>query len=219
KAAHPNSRFTAPAKNNPCLSKFADDPQGVPISAIIFGGRRSTTVPLVLQAFNWAHGVFLGATMGSETTAAATGQVGVVRRDPMAMLPFCGYDMGSYLQHWLDMQARIPNPPKIFQVNWFRKGSNGKFLWPGYGENMRVLNWIIQRAHGRIGAQETPIGWVPRSTDLDLSGLNVPAEKIEQARAINPAEWKTELESMRDWFDKLGPTLPRTLELQRQLLL
>ena len=219
KAAHPNSRFTAPMKNNPWLSPRASDPEGVPISAIIFGGRRSTTIPLVAQSFNWTHGVFFGATMGSETTAAATGQVGVVRRDPMAMLPFCGYDMGSYLQHWLDMQKSIPLPPKIFQVNWFRKGSDGAFLWPGFGENMRVLKWVIDRAHGRIGAQETPIGWVPRSTDLDLSGLDLPAETVEAARDIDPAEWREELRSLDAWFETIGSTLPKALRLQRDLLL
>ena len=219
KAAHPNSRFTAPMANNPALSRFAHDPTGVPISAIIFGGRRSSTVPLALQAFNWTHGVYLGATMGSETTAAATGQVGVVRRDPMAMLPFLGYDAGSYLQHWLDMQERIPNPPKVFMVNWFRKGADGKFLWPGYGENMRVLKWVIDRSHGRVDAQETPLGWVPSAGDLDLTGLDVPRERAEQATRIDPAEWEQELESQKEWFDKLGWTLPRQLELQRQLLL
>jgi phosphoenolpyruvate carboxykinase (GTP) len=219
KAAHPNSRFTTPMVNNPMLGERAGDPRGVPISAIIFGGRRSTTVPLVVQSFNWTHGVFFGATMGSETTAAATGQVGIVRRDPMAMLPFCGYDMGSYLQHWLDMQKLIPNPPKIFQVNWFRKSDDGRFVWPGFGENMRVLRWITDRANGRIGAQETPIGWVPRATDLDLSGLNVPTADLEAARAIHPHEWKQELASLDEWFEKIGPTLPPALRLQRDLLL
>jgi phosphoenolpyruvate carboxykinase (GTP) len=219
KAAHPNSRFTAPMANNPALSRFAHDPRGVPISAVIFGGRRSNTVPLVLQAFNWTHGVYLGATMGSETTAAATGQVGVVRRDPMAMLPFLGYDAGSYLQHWLDMQERIPNPPKLFLVNWFRKGSDGKFLWPGYGDNMRVLKWVLDRCHGRINAQETFLGWVPYAGDLDLGGLDLPREDLEQATRIDLGEWEYELESQKEWFDKLGPSLPPQLELQRRMLL
>jgi phosphoenolpyruvate carboxykinase (GTP) len=218
-AAHPNSRFTAPMKNNPALSKFADDPNGVPISAIIFGGRRSTTVPLVLQSFNWTHGVFLGATMGSETTAAATGLKAGVRRDPMAMLPFMGYDAGSYLQHWLDMQARIPNPPKIFMVNWFRKGADGKFLWPGYGENMRPLKWILDRSHGRVGAKETAVGYVPRPDDLNLSGLNLAPEVVHEVTKVDLAEWQTELESEQEWFDKLGKTLPRSLALKREMLL
>jgi phosphoenolpyruvate carboxykinase (GTP) len=219
KAAHPNARFTAPMSNNPALSKHANDPDGVPISAIIFGGRRATTVPLVLQSFNWTHGVFLGATMGSETTAAATGKVGVVRRDPMAMLPFCGYDMGTYFQHWLDMQQHIGNPPKIFQVNWFRKGEDGKFIWPGYGENMRVLKWIVDRARVRTSGQETVFGWVPKSGDLDLSGLNIPTEKVDEATTIKNDEWKQELESQGEWFQKLGPTVPEALEMQRRLLL
>ena len=219
KAAHPNSRFTAPMANNPALSRFAHDPRGVPISAIIFGGRRSTTVPLVLQSFNWTHGVYLGATMGSETTAAATGAVGVVRRDPMAMLPFMGYDAGSYLQHWLDMQERIPNPPKMFLVNWFRKGQDGKFLWPGYGDNMRVLKWVLERAHGRTNAQETLLGWVPVKGDLDLTGLDVSEEKVEQANRIDLGEWQLELEDQKEWFDKLGKTLPPQLALQREILL
>jgi phosphoenolpyruvate carboxykinase (GTP) len=219
KAAHPNSRFTAPATNNPVLSKHANDPAGVPISAIVFGGRRATTVPLVLQSFNWAHGVFLGAMLGSETTAAATGKIGVVRRDPMAMLPFAGYNMGHYLQHWLDMQEKIPYPPKLFQVNWFRKGKDGKFLWPGFGENMRVLKWIVDRAHVRVGGQETPFGWVPKAGDLDLSGLDIPAEKVDEATHIDPAEWKQELTEESAFFDMLGDAAPETLQLQRKLLL
>jgi len=219
KAAHPNSRFTSPMTNNPALSKQVNDPEGVPISAIIFGGRRSTTVPLVLQSFNWTHGVFLGATMGSETTAAATGKVGVVRRDPMAMLPFCGYNMGDYFQHWLDMQWKIQNPPKIFQVNWFRKGKNGKFLWPGYGENMRVLKWIIDRAQGKVSGQETVIGWVPKAGDLDLSGLDVPPEDVNEATSINLDEWRSELQSQEEFFEKFGDRMPQALQLQRKLLL
>src|SRR5215831_919332 len=218
KGAPPNSRFTSPMTNNPALSKQVNDPEGVPISAIIFGGRRSTTVPLVLQSFNWTHGVFLGATMGSETTAAATGKVGVVRRDPMAMLPFCGYNMGDYFQHWLDMQWKIQNPPKIFQVNWFRKGKNGKFLWPGYGENMRVLKWIIDRAQGKVSGQETVIGWVPKAGDLDLSGLDIPAEKVDEATHIDSSEWKQELTDEGDFFEMLGKSAPETLQLQRKLL-
>ena len=218
-AAHPNSRFTAPMRNNPILSEHADDPQGVPISAIIFGGRRATTIPLVMQSFNWAHGVYLGATMGSETTAAAAGQVGLVRRDPMAMLPFCGYDMGDYFGHWLKIQQRLADPPPIFLVNWFRKSPEGKFLWPGYGENMRVLAWILARAQGTAGAGETPLGWVPRAGDLDVTGLDLTPEQVRQATAIDLTEWGSELESQGELFTKLERTLPPTIRLERELLI
>ncbi len=218
-AAHPNSRFTVQMKNSPALSRFTEDPKGVPISAILFGGRRSTTVPLVLQSFNWPHGVYLGATAGSETTAAITGTIGVIRRDPMAMLAFCGYDMGTYFGHWLEMSKHIPDPPKIFIVNWFRKDAAGKFLWPGYGENMRVLEWIIGRATGGAGAIETPVGWAPRPGDLDLTGLDLAPERLTAALRVDPDEWASELGTHADWFAKLGGTVPAALELQRKLLL
>ncbi len=217
KSSHPNSRFTSPATNNLALSRHVNDPEGVPISAIIFGGRRATTVPLVLQSFNWTHGVTLGATMGSETTAAATGKVGVVRRDPMAMLPFCGYDMGTYFNHWLEMRGQIPHPPKIFMVNWFRKGADGSFVWPGYGENMRVLKWIVDRAMGKVGGRETPVGWVPREGDLDLSGMDITPEAFREATAVRVAEWKKEIEMQGEFFESIGPTMPPALELQRKL--
>jgi len=219
KAAHPNSRFTAPARNNPFLSRFVDDPEGVPISAIIFGGRRATTIPLVMQAFSWMHGVFFGATLGSETTAAATGKVGVVRRDPFAMLPFCGYNIGEYFQHWLKMQSALTQPPKFFFVNWFRKGKDGKFLWPGFGENMRVLKWIVDRARLRVGGQETIFGWVPKAGDLDLSGLDIPHEKVDEATYIDLDEWDREVRSYGEFFESIGPAMPRALELHREILL
>ncbi|HEX7624838.1 MAG TPA: phosphoenolpyruvate carboxykinase (GTP) [Anaeromyxobacteraceae bacterium] len=217
KAAHPNSRFTSPVQNNPALSPSYDDPKGVPISAIIFGGRRSTTVPLVLQSFGWKHGVYLGATMGSETTAAATGAVGVVRRDPMAMLPFCGYDMGTYLGHWLAMEQRIPKPPQIFLVNWFRKSADGKWLWPGYGDNMRVLKWMLDRCDGKAGATETPLGFTPKQGDLDSRGLE--HADVNAATRVDLKEWVGELENQAEWFQKIGKTLPAVLEQQRQELL
>jgi phosphoenolpyruvate carboxykinase (GTP) len=219
KAAHPNSRFTAPASNNPMLSTHVNDPRGVPISAIIFGGRRSNTIPLVMQSFNWSHGVYLGATLASETTAAATGQQGVVRRDPMAMLPFAGYNMADYFTHWLSMQKRVPYPPKIFMVNWFRKDKAGKFIWPGYGENMRVLKWIVDRAYGNVGAQETLFGWVPKQGHIDLSGLDIDPAMVDEATSIVESEWREELTSQKQFFDQFGDRMPKALELIRQTLL
>ncbi|WP_425163502.1 phosphoenolpyruvate carboxykinase (GTP) [Candidatus Binatus sp.] len=219
KAAHPNSRFTTPMRNNSAWSPQADDPRGVPISAVIFGGRRASTVPLVLESIDWTHGVFMGATMGSETTAAAAGAVGVLRRDPMAMLPFCGYNMGDYFAHWLKMRGAIKNPPRIFMVNWFRKGADGNFIWPGYGENMRVLKWMLDRIHGRAKGRATPVGIVPDETELDLNGLDLPQSATREALAVNPAEWKAELESAAEFFEKIGPTMPKELKDRRQAIL
>ncbi|MDB6059124.1 MAG: Phosphoenolpyruvate carboxylase [Verrucomicrobiales bacterium] len=218
-AAHANSRFAAPMRNNPALAKEVDDPDGVPISAIIFGGRRATTMPLVYQAFNWIHGVYVGATMSSETTAAATGAVGQVRRDPMAMLPFCGYNMGHYFQHWLRMRSHIPILPRIFHVNWFRKDENGKFLWPGFGENMRVLKWIAERCRGHAQAWEAPLGWVPSADDFDLEGMkNFDSARLAKAQAIDTEEWRREVLSHDELFLKLYADLPKELTFQRELL-
>ncbi len=220
KAAHPNSRFTAPMANNPMLAPEANDPHGVPISAIIFGGRRSDTIPLVFQSFNWVHGVYLGATMGSEMTAAAVGGAGQVRRDPMAMLPFCGYNMGDYFRHWINMRKHIKYPPRIFHVNWFRKNAQGHFLWPGFGENMRVIKWIVDRCHGRADADETPIGWVPNPKSFDLNGLpGFTVEQFEQLQAINEEEWRREVLMQDELFMKLHSRLPKELIFQRELLL
>ncbi|MGI8481608.1 MAG: phosphoenolpyruvate carboxykinase (GTP) [Chthoniobacterales bacterium] len=216
KAAHPNSRFAVPMRNNAVLDPDVEKGAGVPISAIIFGGRRSDTMPLVFRAFDWEHGVYVGATMASETTAAATGAVGQVRRDPMAMLPFCGYNMGHYFKHWLEIGPRLTNPPLIFHVNWFRKGADGKFLWPGYGENMRVLKWMVDRCEGKSGAEKTPIGCVPRPEDLDLEGLaDVTPERLKELLSVKPDEWKTELEGQAKFFETLKPDIPRELLAQR----
>ena len=218
KAAHPNSRFAVPMRNNPVLDPEVENPAGVPISAIIFGGRRSDTMPLVFQANDWKHGVYLGATMASETTAAATGAVGQVRRDPMAMLPFCGYNIGDYFRHWLETGPRLTNPPLIFHVNWFRKDAAGKFLWPGFGDNMRVLKWIVDRCEGRGGAGESPIGSVPRAEDLDLDGLEgVSPERMRELLAVKPEEWAKELKGQKEFFKTLEPYLPNELleELQK----
>jgi phosphoenolpyruvate carboxykinase (GTP) len=217
-AAHPNSRYTVPARQAPCLSKLWEDPAGVPISAFIFGGRRKKTPPLVFEAFNWQHGVFIGATMGSETTAAATGTVGVLRRDPMAMLPFCGYNMGDYWAHWLDMGRRIPHPPKIFHVNWFRKGADGKFLWPGFGENVRVLKWMLERVEGKGKACESPIGFVPAADALTLDGLNISRSAIESLLRVDPADYAAELDDTKAFFDKFGPRLPREMRHEQEAL-
>jgi phosphoenolpyruvate carboxykinase (GTP) len=219
KAAHPNSRFTTPMRNNSAWSPQADDPRGVPISAIIFGGRRASTVPLVLESMDWTHGVFMGATMGSETTAAAAGAVGVLRRDPMAMLPFCGYNMGDYFAHWLKMRGAIKNPPRIFMVNWFRKGADGNFIWPGYGENLRVLKWMLDRIHGRAKGRATPVGIVPDEVELDLKGLDLAKSAARDVLAVSPAEWKAELESAGEFFEKIGPTMPKELKDRRQAIL
>ncbi len=214
KGAHPNSRFTAPAKNCPCLSDKFEDPQGVKISAIVFGGRRAKTVPLVYQSRSWEHGVFMGSVMASETTAAATGAVGVLRRDPMAMLPFCGYNMGDYFGHWLEM-GKIKDAPKIFNVNWFRTDENGKFLWPGFGDNLRVLDWIIDRCEDKAEADDTPIGFVPRPQDINLDGLDMTRESLNELLEIDKEQWKKETELIEEHyakFDRLPQALRKELE-------
>lgn len=218
KAAHPNSRFTTPITNNPVLSPHVEDPCGVPISAIVFGGRRASTAPLVLEAKDWPHGVFIGATMGSETTAAAAGKLGVVRRDPMAMLPFAGYNIGDYWRHWLAMQARITEPPRIFMVNWFRKDSNGAYLWPGYGENLRMLMWMLARIDGRVEGRPTFLGRVPEPGEIELSGLEITPEQVSQAVKLDRNEWKAEMASAGEFFDRIGASVPEPLRrIHREL--
>jgi phosphoenolpyruvate carboxykinase (GTP) len=219
KVAHPNSRFTAPCTNNPALDPAWNDADGVEVSAIVFGGRRSRTIPLVFQAFNWMHGVYVGATLGSETTAAAAGQIGMVRRDPMAMLPFIGYNIRDYLVHWFRMRKLMSDCPRIFHVNWFRKDEQGRFVWPGFGENMRVLKWIIDRAHGRAYAKETILGWMPRPADIDLEGLNLSMEQFEKIQTVDVDEFKTEILSQEELFLKLAGDLPKEMVFQRELLI
>lgn len=211
KAAHPNSRFTAPAINCPCISSEFEAPNGVPISAIIFGGRRAATTPLVYQSRSWDNGVFVGSIMASETTAAAAGAVGVVRRDPMAMLPFCGYHMGDYFQHWIDMGKKIKVQPKIFNVNWFRTDSEGHFIWPGFGDNMRVLDWILKRCEETVDADETAIGYVPKPEDINLEGCGVDEETLKGLLNVDTETWKKEAEGIKEFYKKFGDRLPKEL--------
>ncbi|MBQ2306538.1 MAG: phosphoenolpyruvate carboxykinase (GTP), partial [Clostridia bacterium] len=218
-AAHPNSRFTAPAKNCPCVSSEFDKGEGVPISALIFGGRRAKCAPLVYQSKDWENGVFVGSTMASETTAAAAGAVGVVRRDPMAMLPFCGYNMGDYFQHWLDMGKRLGDKaPKIFNVNWFRTDDEGNFIWPGFGENARVLNWIVARCEGKADAELTPIGYIPRPEDIDLTDLDIDLDTLKGLLKVDKDVWTKEVEEIEVHFRKFGDKLPHELRDQLETL-
>ncbi len=217
-AAHPNSRYTAPLSQCPIASPEWNNPNGVPLSAIIFGGRRSGLVPLVYESFNWQHGVYVGATMSSEITAAQYGKQGQVRRDPMAMMPFCGYNMADYFSHWLEIGRRLEHPPKIFHVNWFRKDENGSFIWPGFGENLRVLDWIIRRTNGSTGAVETPLGLVPAAGDLDLSELPLSGRAMENLFAVNPEEWTDELAERRHFLEQFGDKLPSGIMAEHQAL-
>ncbi len=212
-SSHPNSRFCTPAKQCPTLAAEYDNPDGVPVDAILFGGRRKTTIPLVYEARDWNHGVFIGATLSSETTAASTGAVGVVRRDPMAMLPFIGYHAGDYMSHWVDLgkHADASKLPRVFGVNWFRRGEDGGFLWPGYGENSRVLKWVVERLDGTAAAVGTPLGHVPAPGSLDTTGLDMTDEQVAAAVAYDHAEWRAEVPLIEAWFDHIGDKLPTTL--------
>jgi phosphoenolpyruvate carboxykinase (GTP) len=212
-SSHPNSRFCTPIKQCPILAPEYDDPNGVPLDAILFGGRRKTTIPLVTEARDWTHGTFMGATLSSETTAAATGAVGVVRRDPMAMLPFIGYDAGDYFSHWINMAKNNDESkfPKIFYVNWFRRDEDGGFLWPGFGENSRILKYVIERVEGKVEAIETPIGLVPAPGAIDTDGLDVTDEQLEKALRVDAGEWQAEIPQINEWFEKFGDKLPTVL--------
>ena len=218
KGAHPNSRFTAPARQCPCISSEWESAKGVPISAFIFGGRRAKTAPLVYEAFDWQHGVFVGATMASETTAAASGAVGVIRRDPMAMIPFCGYNMADYFSHWLSMKDKIPQLPKIFHVNWFRTDSDGKFIWPGFGDNLRVLNWIVDRCEGKAEAVKTEIGYLPKLSDINIDGLNITQEVMQELLSVDRKVWLEDVNNQKEFFALFGERLPQAIRDELQAL-
>ena len=215
-AAHPNSRFTVSAKNNPSYSSLAEAPEGVPITAVVFGGRRRELTPLVYQAKDWAHGVLVGASVASETTAAATGEVGIVRRDPMAMKPFCGYNFADYWRHWLSFEDRSDKLPKIFHVNWFRQDTDGRFLWPGFGENLRVLRWVIDRCEGRVDADTLPIGYLPKAETIDIEGIDVSPNTLEQLLAVDPQQWREEMEHIGEYLQSYGDRLPDRLSAEHK---